>query len=50
MGLVDATKIGSSLVTGHLQDKIWLYIPNSNVGDPRTFHLVYFHCYLLHED
>jgi len=49
-GLVETTKIESSLATGHLQDSFRLYIPNSNVSESRTFDLVYFHCYFLHED
>ena len=50
MGLVETTKIESSLATGHLQDSFRSYILNSGVGELRTFDLVYFHCYFLHED
>jgi len=52
MGPVETTKTESSLATGHLQDSFRLFIPNGNVrvGELRTFHLVYFHCYFLHED
>jgi len=40
MGLVETTKIVSSLAIGHLQDSFRLYIPNTNVGELRTFDLV----------
>jgi len=50
MGLVETTKIEFSLATGRLQDSIKLYVTNSNVSEVRTFDLVYFHCYFLHED
>ena len=48
-GLVETAKIESCLAIGRLQDSIRSYIRNSNVGELRTFHLVYFHCYFLHE-
>jgi len=49
MGQVETTKIESSLAIGHLKYSFRVYIPNSHVGEIRTFDLVYFHCYLLHE-
>jgi len=50
MGLVETTKIESSLAIGHLRHIFRLYTPNSNASELRTFDLVYFHCYFLHED
>jgi len=50
MDLVETTKIECPFAIGHLQDSFSLYIPNGNVGEVRTFGLVYFHCYFLHKD
>jgi hypothetical protein len=48
-GLVDSTKIEYSLATGRLQDR-FSHVSQIGMSELRTFYLLYFHCYFLHED
>jgi hypothetical protein len=48
--LARTTNVETSLETGLLQSSFSLCTRMGNVGRLQTFHLVDFHCYLLHED
>ena len=50
MDLAEITNVETSPVTGRLvKGSFNLYIKHGDVGEQRTFHLVDFHCHLLHE-